>query len=75
MVELKVRKFGNALGIVLPESVIDRLHMRDGDPLFLIEVPDGSYRLTSYDPKFEQKMAAAEDIMSRYRNALDVLAQ
>lgn len=75
MVELKVRKFGNALGIVLPESVIDRLHTRDGDPLFLIEAPDGSYRLTPCDPAFEQKMARAEEIMSRYRNALDVLAQ
>ncbi len=75
MVELKVRKVGNALGVVLPESVIDRLHTQDGDALFLIEAPDGSYRLTPYDPAFEQKMARAEEIMRRYRNVLDVLAQ
>ena len=75
MVELKVRKFGNSLGVVLPKSVIDRLHARDGEALFLIEAPDGSYRLTPYDPTFEQKMEKAEDIISRYRNTLHVLAQ
>jgi len=75
MVELKVRKFGNSLGVVLPKSVIDRLHTRDGEALFLIEAPDGSYRLTPYDPVFEQKMAKAEDIIGRYRNTLHVLAQ
>lgn len=75
MVEFKVRKFGNSLGVVLPKSVIDRLNTQDGEPLFLIEAPDGSYRLTPYDPAFEQKMAKAEEIMSRYRNTLHVLAQ
>lgn len=75
MVELKVRKFGNSLGVVLPKEVINHLHTGDGKPLFLIEGPDGSYRLTPYDPAFERKMAKAEDIMSRYRNTLHVLAK
>jgi putative addiction module antidote len=75
MVELKVRKFGNSLGVILPKEVINRLHTEDGRPLFLIEAPDGGYRLTPYDPVFEQKMAKAEDIIGRYRNTLHVLAQ
>ena len=75
MVELKVRKVGNSLGVVLPKDVINRLHTKDGEPLFLIEAPDGSYRLTSYDPAFEKKMAKAEDIISRYRNTLHILAK
>jgi hypothetical protein len=40
MVELKVCKFGNSLGVVLPEEVIDRLQTGDGEPLFLIEASD-----------------------------------
>ena len=36
MVELKVRKFGNSLGVVLPKEVVNRLRTKDGDPLFLI---------------------------------------
>jgi putative addiction module antidote len=75
VVELKVRKFGNSLGVVLPKEVINRLHTGDGEPLFLIEAPEGGYRLTPYDPSFEKKMAKAEDIISRYRNALHVLAK
>ncbi len=75
MVELKVRKFGHSLGVVLPREVINRLHTEDGSPLFLIEMPDGGYRLTPGDPAFAQKMAKAEDIINRYRNTLHVLAQ
>ncbi len=75
MVELKVRKFGNSLGVVLPKEVISRLRTGDGERLFLIEAPDGTYRLTPYDPAFEQKMNTAEDIISRYRNTLHTLAK
>jgi putative addiction module antidote len=75
MVELKVRKFGNSLGVVLPKEVISRLNTKDGAPLYLIEAPEGGYRLTPYDPSFEAKMAKAEDIISRYRNTLHVLAK
>ena len=75
MVEVKVRKFGNSLGVVLPKDVINRLQAKDGERLFLVEAPDGSYRLTPYDPGFEKKMTKAEDIISRYRNTLHVLAK
>ncbi|SBT06924.1 Prevent host death protein, Phd antitoxin [Candidatus Accumulibacter aalborgensis] len=75
MVELKVRKFGNSLGVVLPKEIINRLQMKDGQALFLIEAPDGGYRLTPYDPVFAEKMAKAEEIIERYRNTLHVLAR
>ena len=75
MIELKVRKFGNSLGVVLPREVINRLHTADGAPLFLLESPDGSYQLTPYDPEFENKMSKADDIMQRYRNTLHVLSK
>lgn len=75
MVELKVRKFGNSLGVVLPKEVINRLHTGNGEPLFLIEAADGSYQLTPYDPGFEKKMAKADNIIGRYRNTLHVLAK
>ena len=61
--------------MVLPKEVINRLQAKDGEALFLVEAPDGSYRLTPYDPSFEQKMQKAEDIISRYRNTLHVLSK
>ena len=75
MIELKVRKFGNSLGVVLPRDVVNRLHTKDGEALFLIEAPEGGYRLTPHDPAFEERMSRAEDLMNRYRNTLNVLAK
>jgi putative addiction module antidote len=75
VVELKVRKFGNSLGVVLPKDVINRLQTGDGEKLFLIEAAEGDYRLTPYDPAFEEQMEKAQEIMSRYRNTLRALAK
>jgi putative addiction module antidote len=75
MLELKVRKIGNSLGVVLPKEAVNRLQAEEGDRLFLIDGPDGAYRLTPYDPTFEKKMKKAEDIMRRYRNTLHALSK
>jgi putative addiction module antidote len=75
MLPIKVRKFGNSLGVVLPKHVIHRLNTRDGEQLFLVKTADGGYQLTPYDPLFEKKMSKAEDIMARYRNTLHTLAK
>lgn len=75
MTNLKIRKVGNALGVILPRDVIADLQVQDGDTLVLFKTPDGGYKLTPYDPEFEQKMAKAEDIMNRYRNTLRKLAE
>ena len=75
MTALKLRKIGNSLGVVLPKEVVNRLNAGEGDRLFLIEEPNGTYQLTPYDPAFEKKMEKAEDIIARYRNTLHVLAK
>ena len=73
--ELKVRRLGNSLGVILPRDVVKRLRTAEGQRLHLVEEPDSSYRLTPYDPEFELKMSKAEDIISRYGNTLHVLAR
>jgi putative addiction module antidote len=75
MLELKVRKIGNSLGVVLPKEAAKRLRAEEGDRLFLIEGPDGAYQLTPYDPAFEKKMEKAEEIIGRYRNTLHALSK
>jgi putative addiction module antidote len=74
LVKLTVRKVGNSLGVTLPAQAARALHVKEGDPLYLTEAPDG-FRLTPYDPDFEKTMEAAEDFMSRYKNALRDLAK
>ncbi|MGA8835351.1 MAG: AbrB/MazE/SpoVT family DNA-binding domain-containing protein [Candidatus Sulfotelmatobacter sp.] len=75
MVPLKIRKFGNSLGVVLPKEVIQRLRTGEGEQVFLIDADGGDYRLTPYDPAFQKKMEKAEQIMGRYRNTLHSLAK
>jgi putative addiction module antidote len=75
MLELKVRKFGNSLGVVLPKEVIQRLQTAEGERLLLIEASDRSYQMTPYDPEFAQQMKIAGQGMARYRNTLRALAK
>ena len=75
MVELKIVKVGNSLGMRLPREALSRLHLGEGDKLILTESPEGGYRLTPYDPTFEHQMRVAEEGMRRYRNTLKKLAE
>jgi putative addiction module antidote len=75
MLDLKVRKVGNSLGLVLPKEVLSRLKLNEGDKIFLIEAPDGSYSITPYDPEFEKQMQIAGKGMARFRNTLRALAK
>jgi len=75
MVELKVRKIGNSLGVVLPKEAVSRLNTEEGQKLFLIEGSNGTYQLTPYDPNFEKKMKKVENIIGRYRNTLHALSK
>jgi bifunctional DNA-binding transcriptional regulator/antitoxin component of YhaV-PrlF toxin-antitoxin module len=54
-VKRKVQKIGNLLGVVLPKEVVSRLKADEGDRLFLIEGPEGTYQLTAYDPGPKRK--------------------
>jgi putative addiction module antidote len=74
MVALKLRAIGNSIGAVLPKDVLSRLHVQEGDTLYLTEAPDG-YRLTPYDPEFEAQMDAARKVMKKRRNLLRELAK
>ncbi len=75
MAGLKVRKIGNSLGVVLPKEALARLNVTDGDVLHLTEAPDGSMRITPFDPDFDSQMEAARKGMSKYRNTLRELAK
>jgi putative addiction module antidote len=75
MMELKLRKIGNSLGVVLAKEVVHRLRAGEGDRLFLMESPGGTYQITPFDPSFEKKLKKAEEIIGRYRNTLHVLAK
>jgi putative addiction module antidote len=74
MEKLKIRKIGNSLGATLPQEVLRKLNVAEGDSLFVTETPQG-VQLTAYDPGFEAAMQAFEKTRKKYRNALRELAK
>jgi putative addiction module antidote len=74
MTKLKVTTIGSSAGIILPKEVLARLKVSKGDALFLTESPEG-FRLTPYDPEFEEQMGLAQRFMRERRNVLRELAK
>lgn len=74
MTTLKIRKVGNSLGATIPQEVANRLHVSEGDCLYLTETR-GGFLLTPYDPEFERQMQSARSIMKKRRNVLRELAR
>jgi len=72
--ELKIRKVGNSVGLVLPKEALAHLKLREGDTVTLTEAQDG-VRLTASNPEFAKSMAVFESLNRRYRNALRELAK
>lgn len=72
--KLKITTIGSSAGIVLPKDVLARLRVAKGDSVFLTESPEG-FRITSYDPEFEEQMTAARKFMRKHRDALRELAK
>jgi putative addiction module antidote len=75
VLELKLRKVGNSVGVVLPKEALARLNADDGDAVYLTDSTDGGFRITATNPEFARKMELAEGLSRRYRHALKELAK
>ncbi len=71
---LKIRAVGSSSGAVFPKELLAELGVQQGDTLFVTKAPDGSVRLTPYDPTFARQMAVAEKIMHSHRDVFRALA-
>ena len=74
MIALKVTTIGNSSGVILPREVLDKLKVRKGDTVYLVETPEG-FRITPYDEEFARQMEAADRIMREDRDVLRALAK
>jgi putative addiction module antidote len=70
----KVISIGNSSGIILPKEMLARLKVEKGDTVYVSETPTG-LNVTPYDEEFAAKMAAADSVIRRYRDALKKLAE
>ncbi len=71
--ETVLRAIGNSAGATIPKPMLDRLHVAEGDTLYLVEV-EGGVLLTPFDPTFAEAMAIYEEGARAYRNAMRALA-
>ncbi len=75
VLELKLRKVGNSIGVVLPKEALAHLKVTEGDTICLTDAADGSLRISPAKAEFTQQMEVAEGIIRRYRNALRELTK
>jgi putative addiction module antidote len=74
VLELKLRKVGNSVGLVLPKQALAHLKAGEGDTLCLTKAAAGSLRLTA-NPAAARQMDAVKGVMHRYRHTLRELAK
>jgi putative addiction module antidote len=74
MYQLKITAIGDSASVILPNGVLEKLGVGEGDILCLTETPDG-FRITPYTKEFAEQMEAAEEVMLENHDALRKLAK
>jgi putative addiction module antidote len=74
VLELKLRKVGNSVGLVLPKELLTHLKAGEGDTVCLTDATNGSVRMIA-NPEVSRQMDVVKDVMHRYRNTLRELAK
>ncbi len=75
VLELKLRKIGNSVGLVLPKEALAHLNVEEGDTVCVTDAADGSVRLSATSAEFSRQMKIAKDVVRRYRNTMRELAK
>lgn len=75
MLELKLRKVGNSVGLVLPKEALAHLQLEEGDTVTVTDASEGSLRLSPHTAEVARQMEVVQDVMKRYRHTLRELAK
>jgi len=74
-VKIEIKKIGNSDGLLLPRELMQRLDLKRGQQLHIVELPGGGFKALPYDPDFERTMEIADELMDEYRDTLAALAK
>jgi putative addiction module antidote len=72
---LEIKKIGNSDGLILPRELMQRLDLKRGQWLHVVELPGGGFQAIPYAPDFEETMKIADEIMDEYKDTLAALAK
>lgn len=70
-----IRKIGNSEGVIIPKETLDRLNLKAGDKLTLVESREGIIQLIPVSADLSAQLEAAREGMDKYRVALRELAK
>jgi putative addiction module antidote len=72
--KLRIEKIGNSAVLVLPDELLGKLNLREGQWVELSELPGGGLRLTPCTADVQKTMAILDDVMVEYHDTLKKLA-
>ena len=73
--KLELKKIGNSTGVILPRDLLARLRLEQGDALYVTELPGRSLKMAPYDPRHEEVMKVAREVMKEYQDTFKALAK
>jgi putative addiction module antidote len=73
--KIEIKKIGNSDGLLLPRELMQRLDLKRGQQLQIVELAGGGFQALPYDPDFERTMEIADELMDKYRDTLTALAK
>ena len=73
--KLEIKKIGNSDGVILPRELMQRLDLKRGQQLYVVELAGGGFQAMPYDPDFEKMMEVADQTMDEYRDTMSALAK
>ena len=72
---IEIKKIGNSDGVILPRELMQRLDLKRGQFLHVVELAGGGFQALPYDPDFEETMKIADEIMDEYKDTFAALAK
>jgi putative addiction module antidote len=72
---LQVRKIGNSTGLILPKELLQRLRLKEGDSLHVVELSERGLKLSPFDPKHAKAMEIARRAFRDYADTFKALAK
>ena len=73
--KIEIKKIGNSDGLLLPRELMQRLDLKRGQALQIVELAGGGFQALPYDPDFEHTLEIADEVMDEYRDTLATLAK
>jgi putative addiction module antidote len=73
--KIEIKRIGNSEGFILPRELMQRLGLKRGQELHIVELPGGGFQALPYDPEFAKTMEIVDEIIDEYRDTLSALAK